>query len=92
MASSSIGFTITNWNKSGNIYCKLGKGDSLFVAYSGKGKVVFKSSWCWSVQNKVWLVLLLSLTLLLTFRELKVYSCAGNVIFFQKKNLSLACF
>ena len=36
---------VTSWNKSGNIYCKLGKGDSLFVAYSEKGKVDFKSSW-----------------------------------------------
>ena len=28
------GFIVTNWNKIGNIYCKVGKRDSLFVAYS----------------------------------------------------------
>ena len=27
------GFIVTNWNKTGKIYCKLGKGDSLFAAY-----------------------------------------------------------
>ena len=34
VASNSIEFIVTNWNKSGHIYCKLGKGDSIFVAYS----------------------------------------------------------
>ena len=34
VASSSIGFIVMNWNKSGNIYCKLRNADSLFVAYS----------------------------------------------------------
>ena len=34
VASSSIGFIVMNWNKSGNIYSKLRKADSLFVAYS----------------------------------------------------------
>ena len=33
-----------NWNKSGNIYCNLGKGDLLFVAYDEKGIVVFETS------------------------------------------------
>ena len=43
---------VTNWNKSGNIYCKLGKGDSLFVAKAKLFSKVAESSW--RVRNKVW--------------------------------------
>ena len=81
-----MGFIVTNWNKSqwqyllqvregGFIIC------GIFIVERAKlfSKVAGQS---WRVQNKVWLVSLLSL--LLTFREFQLFVCRKRNILLNK--------